>query len=47
MENLLLKVETMVKKALGLVAAEDKTMHLELLSRWKMKDLPLLGENLP
>ena len=47
-EDLLLKVETMVKEALGLVAAGDQTMHLELLSRWKMKeDLPLLGENLP
>ena len=42
-EDLLLKVETMVKQALGLVAAEVQTMHLELLSRWKMKeDLPLL-----
>ena len=47
-EDLLLKVETMVKEALGLEAAGDQTMHLELLSRWKMKeDLPLLGENLP
>ena len=42
-EDLLLKVETMVKQALGLVAAEVQTMHLDLLSRWKMKeDLPLL-----
>ena len=47
-EDNLMMTGTMVKKALGLVAAGDQTIHLELVSRWKMKeDLPLLGENLP
>ena len=47
-EELLQEKETMAKATMGLVAAEDQTMDLELLSRGKMiEDHPLMGADLP